>query len=162
MGFSIRRTLAPVLVALGMLSLSLRAQQPDSTTIAVRQLVERARRLADRGDTLGHRQALAVLDSAERIARIDARSLGASSRVPLVGGIWRERAIIGVAYAEQLLAGARATHTCPDVRRAEEVVKLADAAMPSDDLSNSPRLLHAAVGLAALKDSLASLRRTCL
>jgi hypothetical protein len=128
-----------------MLAPQLAAQQSDSAMIAVGRFVERAQRIAEHGDTVAYQKALAVLDSAQRIAR--------------AGAIFRTRAIIGVAYAESLLARARVTGACVDVRRTTEIVQLADKAMPSDDLSNGPRLIQAAVGLAALHDSLPLIRR---
>ena len=141
----LRRWLVPILAVVAMLAPRLAAQQSDSAKMAVGQLVDRAQRIADRGDTVAYQRALAVLDSAERIAR--------------VGAIFRTRAIIGVVYAESLLAHARVTGACVDVRRAAEVAQLANRAMPNDDLSNSPRLIQAAVKLAALRDSLPLVRR---
>jgi len=68
-------------------------------------------------------------------------------------------ALIGLAYAERLLARAHITGGCTDARRAAQVAELAGTAMPMDDLSNDPRLPRAFERLAALRDSVTAARR---
>lgn len=124
------------------------AQRPADSLFLARQLVERARQIANRADTAADQHALALLDTAERVARI----------APL----FRLRALVSLDYGERLLARAQTTRACPDGQRAAQVVALAETAMPMDDLSNDPRLPGALKRLARLRDSTIALqRRAC-
>lgn len=141
----VRRFLLSLVVSIEALAPQLCAQAPDGAERTAHRFVKQARETARGGDTAAYKRALAFLDSAEHAAR--------------VAPIFPLRAIIGVAYAESLMARARRTHACGDVRRATEMVAVAERAMPNDDLSDNKALARALHRLAPLRDSVSMLRR---